>query len=72
MDVSVLFFALLCLFFLSVSLNAFLLFRQSKQKAQKPLTLDAQGLLHDLMGRGAVLRIDVLNADDLILRSPKG
>lgn len=50
---------------------AFVLLRPRKKKQKYDLT--AQDLLHDLTRRGqAILRVEVIDAANLMLRSPRG
>lgn len=53
---------------------AFLLHRKQRAPEPKPpqLTLSAEDLLHDLTTRGvAVLRVEVIDPTNLLLRSPR-
>jgi hypothetical protein len=58
--------------FISLSCNAlqFYLFRHPKKKPQPTIT--AEDLLHDLTTRGrAILKVDVIDPANLLLRSSK-
>lgn len=57
---------------LSLALNAIALFAVYRLRKSPPKRLDttAQDLLHELTHGGAVLRIDVLDKESLILRRP--
>lgn len=59
--------------FVSVIFNA-RQFLQRKIERKKPApTIEAQDLLHDLLARGnAIVRIEVIDAANLLLRSPRG
>ncbi len=58
----------------STVINAILsaiLLRKNKQKPPQP-NLTAEDLLHDLLGRGqAILRVEVIDPTNLLLRSPR-
>lgn len=41
------------------------------ESQKKPLTMDAQQLLHDITHGGALVKITPMNPEDLYLRSPK-
>lgn len=49
-------------------------FHAIRRKRRSPApTLDAQDLLHDLTARGAaILKVEVINPANLMLRSPRG
>ena len=65
--------ALLLLAVSAVANAAFLrfVFRRNKSKAPQP-TLTAEQLLHDLLAGGqAILRVEVIDPTNLLLRSPR-
>ena len=64
--------ALLLALIFSLGANA-VLFGLLRRKAKPPQpTLTAEELLHDLLGRGqAILRVEVIDPTNLILRSPR-
>lgn len=64
---------MLVLLGLSISGNAFQLYlAKIKKKKPKP-DLSASDLLHDLTRRGqAIVRVEVMDATNLFLRSPRG
>lgn len=57
----------------SACLNAALayLLAHKKQRKEPQLTLSAEDLLHDLTRGPAVLRVEVIDAKNLLLRSPR-
>ena len=58
---------------ISAPLNVYLFARLRQAKKKPAPTYDAQDLLHDLTQRGqAVLRVQVIDAANLMLRSPRG
>ncbi len=64
---------LLSVFSLSVAANVFFWLQLRSKKTVKKLDLTAQDLLHDLTRRGAaVLKVEVIDAANLMLRSPRG
>ncbi len=59
------------LLFVSLSANAYLLRRKPKKLKQSP-DITAADLLHDLTKRGqALIKIEVIDAANLLLRSPR-
>lgn len=64
--------ALICLFFFSFSCNIFQRIKiKALIKAPQP-TVDAQRLLQEIMSGTAILKIDVIEPGDILLRSPRG
>lgn len=62
----------IALLIVSVCLNAFLAFYIRKSKKKPTPTYGAQELLAALTSGPAVLKIEVINIEDIILRSPRG
>lgn len=61
-------FELLIVFlFLSILLNVFLIFHKIKSKPQKKLDLSAQELLSEILAGPAVVRIDVIEKDSILM-----
>lgn len=54
----------------SAALNLLLSYRLFKK--DRVLTIDAKRLLHEITSGGAVIRLEVLDASQLFLRSPRG
>jgi len=50
---------------------ATLLYRRKRQKREPTLSLSAEDLLHDLTRGPAVIRVEVIDAQNLFLRSPR-
>ncbi len=67
------FTSLVTLLSASVTLNIGLAIWSWRRKPKKKFDVSAQDLLHDLTRRGAaVLKIDVIDQENLLLRSPRG
>jgi hypothetical protein len=62
---------LIVLLIISIQLNAFLYFKYKKSIKSPVPTKDAQALLSELAGGRAILKIDVINPEDIFLRSPR-
>lgn len=63
---------LLVLLVVSVCANAFQVYVARANKKKPRLDVSAQDLLHDLTRRGgAVLRVEVIDPTNLMLRSPR-
>jgi hypothetical protein len=59
------------LFLLSALFNVLLTYKLTAVKKTAPLTTDAQKLLANIASSNAILRIDVVDPGDILLRSPK-
>ncbi len=57
----------------SGGLNGFLAYRlRTSRRSTRKLDISAQDLLHDLTRKGsAILKVDVIDAENLLLRSPR-
>lgn len=65
-------YLLIVLFVCSVLANAYQLYLARKPRKIVKYDLSAQQLLHDLTRHGgAVVKVDVINPADLLLRSPR-
>lgn len=57
---------------LSLCANAFQFYLSKTNKKKRLPDMSAQDLLHDLMGNGrAILKVEVLDPANLLLRSPR-
>lgn len=56
---------------ISIILNIFIIYKIKKHPTKTTQTQDAQALLRDLLGSGAMLHIRVLDAGDFFLKSPR-
>jgi hypothetical protein len=64
---------LLVVLLISLAGNAFQAYLARNTRKKPRLDLSAQELLHDLTRRGgAVVKVEVIDAANLLLRSPKG
>lgn len=59
----------LLLLSLAANLALFVLFKRSKKI--RPLSITAEELLHDLTRGVAIVRMELINQQDLFLRSPR-
>lgn len=62
----------LSLLFVSISLNGLLFYFFKTAKKKPTPTYGAQELLASLTSGPAVLKIEVINIEDILLRSPRG
>ncbi len=61
------------LFGVSAGVNLWQFRRHRAARKQPALAIEARDLIHDLTKRGsAVLRVEVIDAANLLLRSPRG
>lgn len=56
----------------STGLFLFLYMRERRKTRKRKADITAQEMLHDIMAGGAILKIQVINPENLILRSPRG
>lgn len=56
---------------LSVNLNCYLYFKLKQNVKTPQKTIDAQQLLHEITGGQAILRINVIDPGDILLKSPR-
>jgi len=71
MNLDAIYFVLSALFLTNLIQAYFLLSKSNKQKAK--LDISASDLLHELTVNGsAILKVDVMDRDNLLLRLPRG
>ena len=68
----ILLYSISALLLLSIVLNILLFIKLKKQKHKPKLDTNAQNMLQDMMNNGAMLHIQVLDAGDYFLKSPRG
>jgi hypothetical protein len=59
-------------FAVSTIVFAVLYFWERRKIRKRKADITAQEMLHDIMSGGAILKIQVINPENLILRSPRG
>lgn len=64
--------ALTILVIISLNVNFYLLFKLKQATKSPQLSIDAQHLLHEITGGQAILKINVIDPGDILLKSPRG
>ncbi len=69
MDPAILVAIIICLF--SANIGLLYLLRKAYNKPPKALTVTAEALLHDLSSGPAIIRVERIDRENLLLRSPR-
>lgn len=56
---------------ISLSANVFLVFKLIASRKEPVLTADAKDLLQNILSGTAIIRMDVINPSDILIRSPR-